>query len=810
MYPSPAAEPAESLGSIRRLTLSERRMVWGLGLFVGFLLLLTYAPQVAPGLLGGDSGEFQMAAWLAGLAHPTGYPLYLLLGWLWSHSLAHLGIEPATAMNWLSALFAAAAACLLVPTGEALQRRIAPRAPLRSRLVVAMLFALAFGLSATLRSQALIAEVYSLNAFFLALLLWLALERAPLPWLGLVYGLSLTHHRTMALWAPALLLFLWLDRRQNDLTRRTAAWALALVVLPQLLYLYVPLRGPRTPYLHQSLGAGQALTLYDGSFQAFWDHVMGTVFRGALGSGGTPVERLVLVARLWSDQFANIWVAVALALVGLVGVAWLLGHRRWALLALLGLGALATVGFGAAYGIGDVEVMFIPAWLAILLLAEAAVSVWAARSWTVTAGAIAMLLLLAVAAPLTAWRAPRTEGSSVRAQWEDLLATQPPAGAILVSNDRNEIVPLWYLQFVEGQRPDLLGLFPLITQRPEHADVGGVVETALATGRPIRLIKPMPGLSLRFELAPAEGPLVAVTGPANAPAAPSLESGPAPELSVSGWSVEVGAGGQDRTLRPGEALTVTLAWHVTGPLPANLTTYIHLLDPSGTLVAQSDQQAGGVYYPSQLWPEGATLRDRHRLDLPLSLAPGLYQLRVGAYSHGPTGLTRLGREITVGRLTTATAAAPSSPSVAMTPVGESFGRTPTIALEGFALNEGGGHAPPDALLHPGQPMTVTLVWRALAAPEATYTTFLHLVPVGKEAPVAQADAPARADDYPTDVWQPGDVVTQTLTLTLPDLPGRYRLVVGLYHAESGARLPLADGDSLTLAQFDVGEHEEQR
>jgi len=82
--------------------------------------------------------------------------------------------------------------------------------------------------------------------------------------------------------------------------------------------------------------------------------------------------------------------------------------------------------------------------------------------------------------------------------------------------------------------------------------------------------------------------------------------------------------------------------------------------------------------------------------------------------------------------------------------------------------------------------------------------------VGKEAPVAQADAPARADDYPTDVWQPGDVVTQTLTLTLPDLPGRYRLVVGLYHAESGARLPLADGDSLTLAQFDVGEHEEQR
>ena len=38
----------------------------------------------APTVLPGDSGEFQFAAPLLGLAHPTGYPLYLILGKLWT------------------------------------------------------------------------------------------------------------------------------------------------------------------------------------------------------------------------------------------------------------------------------------------------------------------------------------------------------------------------------------------------------------------------------------------------------------------------------------------------------------------------------------------------------------------------------------------------------------------------------------------------------------------------------------------------------------------------------------------------------
>jgi hypothetical protein len=42
---------------------------------VGLLSLVLYARTLAPGLLPGDSGEFQTMAILLGHTHPTGYPV---------------------------------------------------------------------------------------------------------------------------------------------------------------------------------------------------------------------------------------------------------------------------------------------------------------------------------------------------------------------------------------------------------------------------------------------------------------------------------------------------------------------------------------------------------------------------------------------------------------------------------------------------------------------------------------------------------------------------------------------------------------
>ena len=56
----------------------------------------------------------------------------------------------------------------------------------------------------------------------------------------------------------------------------------------------------------------------------------------------------------------------------------------------------------------------------------------------------------------------RSLDTSAQDWWNALLAANPPKGAMLISNDRDEMMPLWYMQQVEGQRTDLAGVFPLL------------------------------------------------------------------------------------------------------------------------------------------------------------------------------------------------------------------------------------------------------------------------------------------------------------------------------------------------------------
>ncbi len=247
-------------------------------------------------------------------------------------------------------------------------------------------------------------------------------------------------------------------------------------------------------------------------------------------------------------------------------------------------------------------------------------------------GGTALLLLLFA---LPAWMAvtryadlDRSRDTQARDGWEAILARPLPHGAVLVSDDRNDMMPLWYFQYVEKVRPDLLGLFPLIT--PEYATLGQVLDLALSTGRPVYLIKKMPGIEIKVAVG-AENGLWRVYGPAAGEAAHPLD------VSLEGAVALVG---YDRTPlhpRPGHTLRVALYWQALRPLDTEYHTFVHLVDGKGRKVAQSDRQPGGVYYPSTLWQPGERLRDEHRLTLPADLPPGKYRLLAGMYAFADDG-----------------------------------------------------------------------------------------------------------------------------------------------------------------------------
>ena len=622
--------------------------------FCALVSFILYVRTLAPGVLGGDSGEFQFAAWLGGFAHPTGYPLYLILGYLWSHLLPWQ--DPAWRMNLFSAAWAALAVGLMYLLAAQVLRGVSPVSPHRRWL--AALAALIFAVTPTFWSQAVVAEVYSLHAVFvvgvlLGLVAWAERVTEGRPANGmlmataLVYGLSLTHHRTMILLAPGILLFMVVTwRRLLPTTPCQTAFldlgrALPLVLLPLVLYLYIPLRAPSMPYVQVIIGPARVLYLYQADLAGFLRYVTGQAFAGEIRSAGGALGQVLPALRAVPAEFT--WPGVILSLIG---VLWLARRARPFLL-LTSVSFMCCLVFNLFYGIGDIHVYFIPMYLILALWIAMGV---AGLSEVLPATRLPAYPLLALALPIYLLfagyaQADQSQNRQLSAGWRALLKDGIPQGAILISNDRDEMTPLWYFQDVEGQRLDLTGLFPLIGEGAEWSDVGQVVDVALSSRRPVLLVKPMPGLEVKYRLEPA-GDRVRVLGPA--------ARNPPEKVSGATFGDTVRLLGYDMTPSPlaGTEATITLYWQVLRPFAEDYTTFVHLVDTQGAKIAQSDHMPGGVYYPTHLWKPGEVLVDAHRLALPADLVPGAYSIVTGLYTAAPeTGLRHLGQPQEAGRLT---------------------------------------------------------------------------------------------------------------------------------------------------------------
>lgn len=621
-----------------------------LALAAGGLAGLVYRRMAAPDVLAGDSGELQFAAWLAGLSHPTGYPLYLMLGWLWSHGLDALGLaSPARAMTLLSVAFGGLAVGLtyLVAVALIAQSRAGNGVPRPAERIAALVAAWTFAWTPTLWSQAVIAEVYTLHATLVAALLLLALlwrkevrlfqqsRTSRAGWLlgalALLFGLGLAHHRTTLLLLPVLLVFLAWQAPLGFWRWRQVLLLALLALAPLLLYLYVPLRGPVTPYLAIELWPGQLTQLVDLSPAGLVSYLLGQGFAGEIQGPGSAIAAAPGLLARFAAELTPVGVLLAV-----VGVVVLTVRRQWALLWLTGASFALLTAFNLFYTIGDIAVFYIPSFLIACVWIGVAAA-WLAglvaatinRRWIGLgdgAGLVTAVLLAALPVYLFLSHAPaqdRSRDSAAADGWQALLAANPARNAVLISNDRDELMPLWYLQQVEGVRPDLAGVFPLLLAEPGWLDIGQTVDSALSAGRPVYLIKPMAGLEVKAALGQADpSGLTPVLGPAvAAPPAFAEDAIIGDAVRLLGFDVQ----------RDGEAVQIDLHWQPLRPLDSDYTSFVQLLAASDEKVAQSDHQPGGVYYPTSLWQPGETLLDRHSLALPASAPPGAYRLLVGMY-----------------------------------------------------------------------------------------------------------------------------------------------------------------------------------
>ncbi len=324
------------------------------GAAVAAVLATVYDLTILPGSISsGDVAKFQFVGYALGTPHATGYPVYTLLTFALTRSLSALfGASPALVVNWVSAICTIAAALAVLGL---LSRLGVQRVP-------AVGVALAVSLTPTIWGNALYAEVYPLHLLLMSATLlcavdWESTRREWVLALGIaVYALSLGHHLTSVLLAPALILFLWrADRRVFRIRNLAIAAALLCGGLLSYGYLLYRYYAPDTSYLETQVPDLPTLLWY----------LTGAQFRGRL-FGYSFVEALTARPLLGAVHLAReLGPLVPFAAAGL----WVLSARRTGVLLL---GYLATqVLFAINYRIPDIESYFAPCVLVLGLSAGA-------------------------------------------------------------------------------------------------------------------------------------------------------------------------------------------------------------------------------------------------------------------------------------------------------------------------------------------------------------------------------------------------------------------------------------------------------
>jgi len=815
-----------------------------LGLFATVLFLYTQTLAPSAAALFDDSLEFPLVVHRLAIAHPTGYPLYTLLGKL---AVAVLGAwrNPAWAVNLLSAMAAALTVALVYLAGREMTRRRLPP----------LLGAVALACSPVFWSQAVVAEVYALNSAFVAALLWLALHwaRRPLlpisetisgsflaagtaakkePGKGLflpgerhglrlppavgrakqsvytayrrffpavpaerrlrlhpltlvivaLFGLSLTHHRTIVLLAVPLLLFALLVERRVfsraallgpdhpgrprwlQIAARPAVLLAVCLLGPLLLYLYLPLRGH----------VGSLDSTYVNTWSGFWRWVAASDYGAFLGDN--PLARDLdgsFYGGLFWQQFGP--VGLALAGVGLIGLAV---RKQLKALLLTGMSFAAYVAFAVLYRVPDVEVFTIPAFLLVALWIGLGLD-WAADLLRPRGRSIGprrlmafgrvLLFLAAVVQPLSiAARSyadlDQSQNWMVHDYGSTVLELLPDNSTVV--GLLGEMTLLRYLQETQGLRPDIQTV--VADAEPARREK---VEEALAQGRTVLLTRPLPGLEADhslsaviglFDVSGAVETLVRVGQPSyDLPAIPfPVKVRPVEDLRLLGYGV------QEHRTHDRAWAELSLWWRSPGGLGQRLKVSARLVNADGQTVAAVDAEPVANTYPTTAWRPAEVVTDVYDIPLPAGLPPGDYTPTVVVYD--PTTGLELGRA-----------------ELAPVPLDGNPARPPRKALEAglgrivqalFGDVELLGLTPPNpqAEYHPGDALPLTLLWRAQHRPQGDLRLDFWLEG-DKTYPVGEVPLGGR---FGTDQWPDQQLlVRQWPVLNLPEgvPPGTYQL-----------------------------------
>jgi hypothetical protein len=453
-------------------------------LFVFFIYFSTLAPSITWRHDGADGGDLIAAAYTLGIPHPTGYPLYVLLAKLFT--FLPWG-EIAYRVNLMSAFFAAATVPLVyLASSILLTPTVAPdKGPVLSTAegwsdriaapVASVTAALAFAFSPVFWSQAVIAEVYTLNAFFVALTIYLLSYCAKTRTsssgprlfysLAFFYGLSLGNHLSMLLLLPVGVFLVLRGEYRRFLKYKTLITTYAFFLLGLSVYLYLPLRAAQHPPINWGdphTGSGFAWLVSARLYRQF-------VF--ALPGKYIPARVSAWLALL-IQQFG--WWGLLLELIGL----WFWWNEDRIFCVLLAIFVLISSIYAIGYNTTDSYIYLIPSFLVMalwlgkgvhcVLIALRELFVRIARtvkpSSTFFLLSSCAFLLLPLSSLTNNYEALNLNSDQTASDYGAGVLGALPANAIIIADTDPHTFALWYFHYAEGVRADVAVLNATLLQ----------------------------------------------------------------------------------------------------------------------------------------------------------------------------------------------------------------------------------------------------------------------------------------------------------------------------------------------------------
>lgn len=604
-------------------------------LLVFVTMLAIYVRTLLPGTVGGDAGELQYAGPLLALVHPTGQPLYVLLGKVWS-ILIPFG-DAAYRMNLLAAVSVALGCALL--TWFVIRIGANP--------LPAMAAGLMLGLGATVWGQAVIADKYGFNVLLASLIAGMALwwdktydqpgADRRLYALALAFGVGLLHHRSLALFAPGLGLMV-LYRLRADTWRdwRRALKCTGLAIIPALVMYPTVLPWLRsremTPLLWQPQGirdwidfllerhvlSGEALVFDQGIGQQIEIYARAIITDYTIIGAGLALIGFFLLLR--KQTGGGIFLAVSYGLLAFLSANFRGNERQFTYY----LPSFVVLIYAAGHSLAALwdwagnrlRTQHESRRLALGILGACLIGALPAAQFLTTYDARRLDAIYGE--PLDIWRQTLKSGDMGARLTQRM--THLPQNAV-VAADWEQVTILWYMQRVEGVRPDLTILYP-IERYADYAD----------DQRPVCLARHLP-VDERWH--PTNNGALVCLGRDAARALPDditaldvalVNADGAEILELAGFRLG------DTRISAGTHVPLSLVWRALTTPQADYSISIQLLDDNWNRVWSRDIQSPVMgMYPTSRWAEGEVIEDYHEISIARAMPPGRYLWTVVIY-----------------------------------------------------------------------------------------------------------------------------------------------------------------------------------